>query len=339
MSKMKNRRSSVLLPFNATTNRTINHTLQPENLSYYLRNKKAPAKRQRIQVEIPDDDLDNEFREICEDMTKKLWTVYRISHLYNFNYSKPTTFPRYGRILSRHLVDSFTESVTLKATFVLMPDVQGFDVGDPPVHIRIEDYQLAQPRLVYEGILLSSRNPESMKLDGAVYLPILLARGAATVREKVHECLAALFSASVHEIPFPGEDMLWMIAAWSGDIRETKLNKEVAFLYEMPLKKDSIKCQYPVQFIKNLWHCIHDSDSRTVESHQVRRFHASLVKHTRETIGVNLAAVPLVMYKTPDFELHATGKVRVNTAGFIPKILHFIADLCETRVRIDFNPS
>ena len=172
MSKMKNRRSSVLLPFNATTNRTVNHTLQPENLSYYLRNKKAPAKRQRIQVEIPDDDLDNEFREICEgefrtrfsipyeyysilefetDMTKKLWTVYRISHLYNFNYSKPTTFPRYGRILSRHLVDSFTESVTLKATFVLMPDVQGFDVGDPPVHIRIEDYQLAQPRLVYEG--------------------------------------------------------------------------------------------------------------------------------------------------------------------------------------------
>ena len=32
-----------------------------------------------------------------------------------------------------------------------MPDIQGFDSGDPPVHIRIEDVQLAQPRLVYEG--------------------------------------------------------------------------------------------------------------------------------------------------------------------------------------------
>lgn len=65
MSRMKTRRSSVLLPFNATTNRTVNHTLQPESFTY-LRNKKTPAKRQRIQVEIPDEDLDNEFREICE---------------------------------------------------------------------------------------------------------------------------------------------------------------------------------------------------------------------------------------------------------------------------------
>jgi len=39
------------------------------------------------------------------------------------------------------------------------------------------------------------------------------------------------------------------------------------------------------------------------------------------------------------FDFHLLVQVRVNTADFIPKILHFIADLCETRVRIDFNPS
>ena len=93
-----------------------------------------------------------------------------------------------------------------------------------------------------------------MKLEGAVYLPILLARANPSVREKVHDCLASLFSATVHEIPFPNEDLLWMIAAWSGDLQETRNNKEVAFLYETSVKKDSIKCQYTVQFIKKLWH-------------------------------------------------------------------------------------
>ena len=65
------------------------------------------------------------------------------------------------------------------------------------------------------------------------------------------------------------------------------------------------------------------------------------------------------MYKTPDFELHASGKVlylsqynvlnclklyfpvwkqiKVKTADFIPRILHFIADICETRSGSDFN--
>ena len=82
-----------------------------------------------------------------------MWNVYRVSDLNNFNYSKPNTFPRYGRILSRYLVDSFTEAVTLKATFTLKPDIQGFEGEDPPVLIRIEDVQLEKPRLVYEGIL------------------------------------------------------------------------------------------------------------------------------------------------------------------------------------------
>lgn len=81
-----------------------------------------------------------------------MWSVYRVSDLNDFNYKKPTTFPRYGRILSRYLVESFTnEAVTLKATFVLKPDIQEFEAEDPPVHIKVEDVQLAQPRLVYEG--------------------------------------------------------------------------------------------------------------------------------------------------------------------------------------------
>lgn len=54
---------------------------------------------------------------------------------------------------------------------------------------------------------------------------------------------------------------------------------------------------------------IHDEKSRVVELNEVKRFHASLVRHTKQTIGLNLAAVPLAMYKTPDFELHASGKV------------------------------
>lgn len=85
------------------------------------------------------------------DMKGKMWNVYRVADLNNFNYSKPNTFPRYGRILSRYLVDSFTEAVTLKATFTLKPDIQGFEGEDPPVHIKIEDVQLENPRLVYEG--------------------------------------------------------------------------------------------------------------------------------------------------------------------------------------------
>lgn len=42
---------------------------------------------------------------------------------------------------------------------------------------------------------------------------------------------------------------------------------------------------------------------------EVQKFHASLVRHTQQIMGVNLAAIPLVVYKSPDFELHATGKV------------------------------
>ena len=87
-----------------------------------------------------------------------MWNVYRVSDLNNFNYTKPTTFPRYGRILSRYLVDSFSEAVTMKATLVLKPELQGFEGEDPPVYIKIEDTQLDKPRLVYEGMSANSRS-------------------------------------------------------------------------------------------------------------------------------------------------------------------------------------
>ena len=64
---------------------------------------------------------------------------------------------------------------------------------------------------------------------------------------------------------------------------------------------------------------IHKKDSPIVELEEVRTFHASLVKHTKEIIGLNLAAVPLMMYKTPDFELYATGKV--DSILFFPQII------------------
>lgn len=81
-----------------------------------------------------------------------MWNIYRVTDLNNFNYTKPTTFPRYGRILSRNLVESFTEAVTLKATFILKPELHGFEGEDPPVYIKIENVQLAEPKIVYEGI-------------------------------------------------------------------------------------------------------------------------------------------------------------------------------------------
>lgn len=85
------------------------------------------------------------------------------------------------------------------------------------------------------------------------------------------------------------------------------------------------------------------------------------MRHTYKILGLNLAAVPLIMYRTPDFELHATGKVKtintlhfmwlccinpllclqvkVKTVEFVPRILHFIADLCETQNRTDKSDS
>ena len=83
-----------------------------------------------------------------------MWSIYRVSDLYNFDNTKPDTFPRYGRILSRYLVSSFTQAVTLQAKFLLKPDIQGFESEDPPVRITVEDVQLSKPSLVYEGKLV-----------------------------------------------------------------------------------------------------------------------------------------------------------------------------------------
>ena len=76
----------------------------------------------------------------------------------NFEYEKPRSFDRYGRILSRYLVESFSQAVILKATFAILPDIKGFQGEDPPVLIRIEDRQLETPRLVYEGNIFTN-NP------------------------------------------------------------------------------------------------------------------------------------------------------------------------------------
>lgn len=101
--------------------------------------------------------------------------------------------------------------------------------------------------------MLSAFDYGGTKLEGTVHLPVLLARGQKGVREKVHNCLANIFSSAIHEISFPGEDMHWMIAAWSGFINETKTVKEVDFLFTDPSQNDTIKCQFPVNFIKDLW--------------------------------------------------------------------------------------
>lgn len=88
-------------------------------------------------------------------MKGKLWNIYRVSDLNNFDYSRPNTFPRYSRLLSRHLVESFVETaITLKATLISKPDIQGLEGDDPPVYIKVEDVQFEQPRLIYEGFLI-----------------------------------------------------------------------------------------------------------------------------------------------------------------------------------------
>ncbi|EFX84777.1 hypothetical protein DAPPUDRAFT_222696 [Daphnia pulex] len=331
---MSRRKSSVLLPFNLNASKTVNETA--ENVTV-LRTKKTPANRRRTLVEVVEPELDENGLEVFEDLKQKMWSVYRLSDLNSFDNTKPTTFPRYERILSRYLVNSFTQAVTLQAKFKLKHDIQGFDQEDLPVHIKVEDVQLSQPRLVYEGLLLSARKSGGSKTDGVVHLPVLLARGPRAVREKVHDCLSAVFSSSIHEVSFPAEDMHWMIAAWSGFINESRNNKEVSFMYGIPSRTDTIQCQYSVNFIKDLWSCIHDKDNPVVELSEVKRFYSSLIKHTKNTIGLNLAAVPLIMYKTPDFELHTVGKVKVSTLEFIPRILHFIADLCDTQNMNDFS--
>lgn len=63
---MSRRKSSVLLPFNATATRTgLNYTSHAENVTY-MRNKKTPAKRRRTQVEISKPNLEEDMLEICE---------------------------------------------------------------------------------------------------------------------------------------------------------------------------------------------------------------------------------------------------------------------------------
>lgn len=103
------------------------------------------------------------------------------------------------------------------------------------------------------GILFSAHDSGDSKIEGATHLPVLLARGPITVRNKVHECLTAVFSSAIHEVSFPPEEMQWMIAAWSGFLNESQKNKEVNFLYGLPAKADTIQCQYSVNFIKDLW--------------------------------------------------------------------------------------
>ncbi len=88
-------------------------------------------------------------------MKGKLWNIYRVSDLNNFDYSRPSTFTRYGRLLSRRLVESFVETaITLKATLTSKPDIQGLEGEDPPVYIKVEDVQFEEPRVIYEGALI-----------------------------------------------------------------------------------------------------------------------------------------------------------------------------------------
>ena len=66
---MSRRKSSVLLPFNATVSRIgTSHT---ENVTY-TRNKKTPAKRRRTQVDLREPEIEEEMMEICEGTKKVL---------------------------------------------------------------------------------------------------------------------------------------------------------------------------------------------------------------------------------------------------------------------------
>lgn len=63
---MSRRRSSVLLPFNTTVNRTGNHLSFAENVSQ-LQSKKTPAQRRRTQIEIREPEMvDDNGLEVCE---------------------------------------------------------------------------------------------------------------------------------------------------------------------------------------------------------------------------------------------------------------------------------
>ena len=83
---MSRRKSSVLLPFNATATRTGNHSSHAENVTH-MRSFKTPAKRRRTQVEIPDQEIDKDVLEVWEGKLVFLASVIRYSQLNHNHFS------------------------------------------------------------------------------------------------------------------------------------------------------------------------------------------------------------------------------------------------------------
>lgn len=281
------------------------------------------------------------------EMTQKLWRVYRLTPLYNFQ-DKQSDLQYYSRMLSSQIAAENKRGVfvdTSEPGDATVNLFSGLDVGLNDhkavlIEVNGKARNKEEEKVISQAVLFSTDleyNPLKPSLQPHfTYFANMLVRGPETVSQTIQNWLEVQFDCKVVSQKFTSQALGFMAAMFTGF---NEVHKPLDLVYGVPAEVEGLSnIDYSVKAddCLRLWNKIRgtEEDSFTLEEAQL--FISGLEGHFYEIFKIKLHAMPLLTVGTSVAFVDRDGKIKLHSKSSenILKVCRHLTDLALDQLKV-----
>ncbi|XP_044736167.1 centromere protein L-like [Chrysoperla carnea] len=267
-------------------------------------------------------DNENDF----EPFLKKSWDIYSVSPLYRLDYSD-IHLKRCSKWLREQIVNYVSEKKKDYEYLVQFSLIKSLKIGgnkNDYVKVEIQSKSADKTSILYEGILLATRERPPKLHPAFTYLPTLMARCSQDSANIVHGLLQKLFDCKICKSHLTTIDFKWLIAIFCTDLR---VSKPVTISYTNRFKdeKNAINLEIPLDSSNKIWNRVRgeNGENLTVTAEEVLEFHSLFNKIIEKYFEINVERLHFTKIKMYNFTVSYPFKIQINDSRLLKELLLF----------------
>ncbi|XP_069672128.1 centromere protein L-like isoform X3 [Periplaneta americana] len=209
-------------------------------------------------------DVSDEVEDELQDLTGETWTVFRVSPMHNFEYSR-IRLKQYSRKMKENLTVNLPQAkmeLHYDVNFSVAEGISATEHDNEAVRITVNakrqmNSRNTDTRTYYLGFLVCRGAPATMQENSSVHLPVLLCKGRVGIINSVHNILQKFFECVIVPFTLTQEDLTWICALQSEEVARGRQAAVMEMVFTAPRLsvKNVINFKLPLASLKILWKC------------------------------------------------------------------------------------
>uniref|UniRef100_A0A8D0HIG7 Centromere protein L n=1 Tax=Sphenodon punctatus TaxID=8508 RepID=A0A8D0HIG7_SPHPU len=300
----------------------------------------TPAKRIIPQISQLQENADSQKIPI---LLCKQWTLYSVTPLYKFSYSR---LKDYSRLLSAFIATEKQKGLAvevgndlgIKVTLSTLLGLKGTDQDDEAILVQVRS--VANITNSYQGMTWCGWFSCTYRLDllenvteDFTCLPVFLVNGAESLTAIVGTWFQKTFDCCFSQLTINPLNLAWMAAMWTACKMDSHMTA-VELIFSVPCSPQSLDISYAIhpQDAKALWQSIQKTQGEVLQE-EVDLFMNCLYSHFHRHFKIHLSATRLVKVSTPVASAHSDGKIKIQHSQYLIGVLSLLTELAIAHIQ------